>query len=133
MSRAKSGTTAALIAVLSLEACFLIFAGPLHYSKSRWDGEPNKRRRMLGSYVKQHGLLGRDLSHVQSDLGPPDNSAYTHEDFHSWFVGVENWLFPIDNDFLVVETDGNRVIGWTVVDDDSVRDDAELRSRMRRN
>jgi hypothetical protein len=60
---------------------------------------------MIGELLKRHKLVGISKDKIMDLLGEPD----AINDFRDWdfayCLGVENGLFPIDNQWLVIDFD----------------------------
>jgi hypothetical protein len=121
-----------LCSLLSWAACRP--PSPLGFDKARWQNEPEVRARMVESYSSHYGIWGRRVEDLEVDLGPRDidRSAYARPGFAAWALGREQGSMAIDYDYLVVELDGEKITGWTIVDDDWIRSDENLRQMMLR-
>jgi outer membrane protein assembly factor BamE (lipoprotein component of BamABCDE complex) len=79
---------------------------PIRFDSEDWKRSTSERRAcMIGELLKRHKLVGISKDKIMDLLGEPD----AINDFGDWDfayrLGIENGLFPIDRQWLVIDID----------------------------
>jgi len=101
---------------------FLILLGGCGASESfnpqRWRDanlDTRERANMVGSLIKAHRLDGMDRASVVALLGEPTPTDKWDGSEMIYVLGPDGSMFPIDNEWLIIELDQQgRVSGYQV-------------------
>lgn len=96
--------------------------GPLKFDTATWSDTslgPKKlgeaRWRMHEDLLANHLRVGMSRAEVARLLGPPTRWDNVHEGFSEYDLGPNHSLFPIDDDWLVINFDNKGVVSDVVI------------------
>ena len=89
------------------------------FSPERWTAQPEHRARMVGSLLEKHDLVGMTEEEITTLLGEDDTQMgyFQEENRMVYCLGSDGQLFPIDNQWLLLDFDEGRVEEYSLTMD----------------